>query len=363
MVVKTESGSTKYLIAVPSLFLNTGSWTVVLPVNTQTGFYIQWQTNSGWVLFTPKLVFSSGSLPSNDTERIIFASGIANAYSGTILATNSSIAPFITAASTNNTGTLASLGGGVVSGSLGGSASTPSSQTPPATPLWSVAWWGDCTAVDNSLGSDLGTSTCTDNRTYTHIGAGATHSKTYNLLKIAGKWWFNQNLAYPVAIGYQGSNTWSTTDVGYYSCPGNNSTTTADCSLVSTLGYLYQWSAAMAGWVSNNNQSSRTQGICPSGWGLPTKADFTSTADSYWPTSDNTWAGATTNWSRSYVGYRDTDATGTFGNRTTDEYVWSSFENSATDAWDEAFHTSSPTQSYRVNDNKALGFTVRCLKN
>ena len=40
-------------------------------------------------------------------------------------------------------------------------------------------------------------------RTYAHIGAGATHSKTYGLVKIQGRWWFNQNLAYPLATGYQ----------------------------------------------------------------------------------------------------------------------------------------------------------------
>ena len=129
-------------------------------------------------------------------------------------------------------------------GSLGGSASTPP-QTPPATPSWTVAGGGNCTDVTNTLGSNGNTSTCLDNRTYTMQG-GATHGKIYNLLKIEGKWWFNQNLAYPSATGYTGSNTWSTTDIGLYSCPGNNSTTTADCSLVSTLGYLYQWSTAMA---------------------------------------------------------------------------------------------------------------------
>ena len=119
---------------------------------------------------------------------------------------------------------------------------------------------------------------------------GATHDRVYNLIKIEGKWWFNENLAYPPATGYTGSNTWSATDMSLYSCPGNNSTTIVDCSVVLTGGYLYQWSAAMAGSISNNDQSSRTQGICPSGWGLPTKVDFTSTADSYWPTIDDIYA-------------------------------------------------------------------------
>ncbi len=164
IVAKTESGSTKYLIAVPSLFLNASSWTVVLLVNTQTGFYIQWKTNSGWILFTPKLVFSSGSLPSNDTERVIFASGIANAYSGTILATSSSIAPFITAASTNNTTALASLGWGVVSGSLGGG-NVVSMAMGLVGPTYTVSWtfWvnGSGATINGCGKSTIATSTGT----------------------------------------------------------------------------------------------------------------------------------------------------------------------------------------------------------
>lgn len=62
---------------------------------------------------------------------MLFASGIAQAYaSNPTLASQSSIKVFIDAIS--NTGTLASLGGGLVSGSLGGSASSSSTYTPPA---------------------------------------------------------------------------------------------------------------------------------------------------------------------------------------------------------------------------------------
>jgi hypothetical protein len=32
---------------------------------------------------------------------------------------------------------------------------------------------------------------------------GATHDRTYDLVKIAGNWWFNENLAYPLPTGYQ----------------------------------------------------------------------------------------------------------------------------------------------------------------
>jgi hypothetical protein len=81
------------------------------------------------VVNTSRLViYSSGALPSTDTEKTLFASGLANAYSGTSLASQSNIASFISAL--GNTGTLASLGGGLLSASLGGNASN-SQQTPP----------------------------------------------------------------------------------------------------------------------------------------------------------------------------------------------------------------------------------------
>ncbi|MDD5377144.1 MAG: FISUMP domain-containing protein [Candidatus Gracilibacteria bacterium] len=364
VVAKTQTGNRVYVFAIPSLFLFSGTGIITLSTTTATGFYLHGQTNSGGILFTPSIVFSSGSLPSTDPERQTLATGIANTYSGTVLASQSNIQPFIAAINPVNITTLASLGGSAVTNWLGGSAGGTPPPPPPAA-SWTVALGGDCTATDNTLGSDGNTSTCIDNRTYTMQG-GATHNKTYNLLKIAGKWWFNQNLAYPPAAGYQGSNTWATTDLGYYSCPGNNSTTTVDCSLVSTLGYLYQWSAA-TGVASNNNDTTTLQGICPVGWHIPKKSDFATTSSAYWPdpapASDNTWLGNTTGWTPTFVGCRNGDAAGTFYTRTTAEYVWSSLEISSAIAWDEYFHSSYPSQSYRGITNKVAGFSVRCLKN
>ena len=71
------------------------------------------------------LVYSGITLPSTDSERILFASAIGSAYSGTTLATQTNIQPFIIALTTNNTGSLASLGWRVLSSSsLGGSVSS-----------------------------------------------------------------------------------------------------------------------------------------------------------------------------------------------------------------------------------------------
>lgn len=195
----------------------------------------------------------------NSTGVTTMMNNLYNIYSTSNISSDTTSASQIASLITGGTGTtaLTNLYNGVVSKSVGGSIVTTSTALLTA-PTWTVAGGGDCIYVDNTQGIDTNTATCTDNRTYTHIGVGATHTKTYNLLKIAGKWWFNQNLAYPLATGYQGTNTWSTSDLGYYSCPGTNSTTTVDCASVSTLGYLYQWSAA-TGVASNNNDATTFQ--------------------------------------------------------------------------------------------------------
>lgn len=164
----------------------------------------------------------------------------------------------------------------------------------------------------------------------------------------------NENMGYPLdSSQYRGNASWATSDLGYYSCPGNNSTATADCSLVASLGYLYQWSAATSA------------SLCPSGWTLPSKSDFSTTGSAYWPdpASDYSWLGNTTGWNRSYAGYRTDDSVGTFYDRGSSEYLWSSTASSASYAWYEVFYTSDPSSSNRDDSTKPFGFSARCLKN
>lgn len=66
------------------------------------------------------MAYASGSLPSTTAEKTALATGIATTYSGTSLVSSSNIKPYITAYSTNDTTTLASLGGNA-GASVGGS--------------------------------------------------------------------------------------------------------------------------------------------------------------------------------------------------------------------------------------------------
>lgn len=55
--------------------------------------------------------------------------------------------------------------------------------------------------------------------------------------------------------------------------PNNNS------SNVSTYGYLYNWTAAMNGASSSSTNPSNVQGVCPTGWHLPSDAEWVQLED------------------------------------------------------------------------------------
>ena len=85
--------------------------------------------------------------------------------------------------------------------------------------------------------------------------------KTYSIVAIGNQCWMSQNLNYDSGCS---SNVWSDYyDTVWCGCHGNIA---SNCT---TLGKLYQWSAAMAGSVTPG-----AQGVCPSGWHLPTDTEF-----------------------------------------------------------------------------------------
>ncbi|MDD2913386.1 MAG: FISUMP domain-containing protein [Candidatus Pacebacteria bacterium] len=147
----------------------------------------------------------------------------------------------------------------------------------------------------------------------------------------------------------------------------------ANCT---TDGALYQWDQMMGGLTTPG-----IKGICPEGWHLPTDEEF-KTLEMYLGMSqvqaDTTgWRGTTegdklkkaglcqgrtpcgtSGFNAILSGYRDTD--GAFYDRTSGGYFWSSLDSGG-DAWKRSFYVGDAT-SYRNVDDKALGFSVRCLK-
>ena len=99
----------------------------------------------------------------------------------------------------------------------------------------------------------------------------------YNTIDINGYCWMKENLRvthYADGVGSINFSDESSTTDGYYTYPSN--ATTSGYSLVSTYGYLYNWQAATRGddGGSNSPAMHNVQGLCPTGWHIPTQEDW-----------------------------------------------------------------------------------------
>ncbi len=173
--------------------------------------------------------------------------------------------------------------------------------------------------------SDDETSTFTDSR----------DGKTYKTVKIGNQTWMAENLAYKASSG-----CWAYND---------------DESNVAKYGYLYNWETAKT--------------VCPSGWHLPTKAEFETLLNNYGNGNDNEedWNANYTalipkgesGFSASFGGWRyssgDYSIVGTYGN------FWSSSTKDDATAW-RLYMYSTSERAY-INDlKKSVGFSARCLQ-
>ena len=224
---------------------------------------------------------------------------------------------------------------------------------------------------------------------------------TYNTIAIGSQCWLAENMRttkYPDGssitkgcasqVGCDGTGPllWGD-DTSLYSCPPNASNNEEDCAAAggsTKLGMFYQWSAAMDG-----STTEEAQGICPSGWHIPTHDEWTTleleVCGSETCAADFPYDTAT-------IGYRGTDegdrlktadacvggsncgvsgfeiflagvrtTTGTFSYRDHVTSVWLSTE-SGSNAWGRRLY-SNTEKIYRNLYTKALGFPVRCLQN
>ena len=96
-------------------------------------------------------------------------------------------------------------------------------------------------------------------------------NNTYNTVQIGTQCWMKENLrttkyanGTAIAVG-----TSSSTTTPYRYAPNGNE------SNVATYGYLYNWPAVMNGASSSDANPSGVQGICPTGWHVPSDAEWT----------------------------------------------------------------------------------------
>lgn len=268
--------------------------------------------------------------------------------------------------------------------------------TIPTDPIGTYYTYQSTDGTDFTIGATL-----SDNSIYSYTASTGTgtwvcgstitdtrNSKTYNTVQIGTQCWMKENMDYDNGCS---SVTWVNSSdegwCGYYTGgPFTNE------------GLLYQWSAAM-----NDSVTEGAQGICPTGWHLPTDAEYV-TLEQYTvqviasPATQYACNNSVAGWQRcaddtgtyeggpkgagkslkkvgqgsgvgagddlvgfsSYLpGYRDIN--GSFYDRTTGAYLWSSSPSSGS-AWNHYLDSTCATVA-RYTDSKAYGISVRCLKN
>lgn len=142
-----------------------------------------------------------------------------------------------------------------------------------------------------------------------------------------------------------------------------------------TYGALYTWAAAMNGANSSSANPSNIQGVCPSGWHLPSDDEWTDLVNylggssgaggKMKETGTNLWltpnVGATNESGFTGLpgGYRI--HTGVFGLIKYYSYLWSSTENDGTSSWYRYLYYNNADVG-RTYDSKERGKSVRCIE-
>lgn len=191
------------------------------------------------------------------------------------------------------------------------------------------------------------------NSTFTDLRDG----QIYTQVKIGSQTWMAENLNYTT------ENSW---------CNDNNP---SNCN---TYGRLYDWETIMDEASSSNLVPSGIQGICPSGWHIPSEAEwlilieFLGTgaggqmkSTSGWDINDYGESGNGSNTSGFTAlpgGCRQSD--GSFYSVGPHAYFWSSTEylnSNPTLAW-EFYLSSNGNMIHEYDSDKTLGLSVRCIK-
>ena len=216
-----------------------------------------------------------------------------------------------------------------------------------------------------SSGFICGTSTVTD-----------YDGNVYNTVLIGTQCWLKENLktthysnGTAMVNGTGAGDITGNYTTKYYFDYGDNPANTT------TYGKLYTWAAVMNGAVSSAANPSGVQGVCPTGWHIPSDAEWTQLTDNlggesvaggkmkeagyaHWA-SPNTGADNSSGFTALPGGYRDSN--GTFDYVGYNGYWWSASELSATEAWGRYLYYSYCGVNRGYN-SKSLGFSVRCLR-
>ena len=199
----------------------------------------------------------------------------------------------------------------------------------------------------------------------------------YNWVQIGNQVWMAENIAYLPSVNMVADGSEDAAG-SYYYVYGYNGTNVADAKATAnykTYGVLYNWTAAMDGEASSTTNPSGIQGVCPTGWHLPSDAEWTELTDylggtsvvggklketgtTHW-NSPNTGATNETGFTALPGGYRSDN--GSFGDIGYYGFWWSATGSNAANAW---YRLMNLDYSFVTRDyfDKEVGFSVRCVR-
>jgi len=213
----------------------------------------------------------------------------------------------------------------------------------------------------------------------------------YNEIKVGDQIWLDRNMytsKYPDGRDIKSYNKYATDTFSHAETGTDTNEESAEGDEANKIwGHFYQWDAAM-----NGSTEEGAQGICPSGYHIPTHQEFidlfhyldsevsTSTSDEGWTgTNDETGAGAKTKDQDTaedgdvisskedsagtnflLAGYRDLG--GDFTYRTDVSYFWTSTESGSDNARDWGVHDTNGNVERKNNISKKYAISIRCIK-
>lgn len=213
---------------------------------------------------------------------------------------------------------------------------------------------------------------------YSSVLVDSRDGQEYSIVDVGSQVWMAGNLNYS---GDDGSGN-KTYEVGWcYGVGGTDTTNHSDSTTCDTYGRLYTWDMVMDGAVSSDANPSGVQGLCPSGWHVPSDAEWTEMEDFLIAHTEGARSSdiapflkATSGWKWSSVGEGTDDFgfsalpsgdrnyyNGNFIALGSQGHWWSATEDDSALAWIRTMSNASDLV-FRTRRNSLGGLSLRCLQ-
>ena len=219
-----------------------------------------------------------------------------------------------------------------------------------------------CVNVDDMLGLLIEYGQCLDEQEeFSSCGDNINHEGyNYSTVQIGDQCWFSENCRYLPLVSPSSEGSETSPYYYVYGYEGTDLNAAQATTNYVSYGVLYNWPAVM------------TEGICPSGWHIPSDGEFTELTDflggesvaggkmkqagyDHWD-YPNTGAVNSSGWTGLPVGFRyiDSWATNSGG-------LWYSSSESGSLSWIRSLNLYDDDVG-RYDSNRSNGFSARCVR-